>query len=155
MKYCPKCGSENKEEVKFCSKCGASFEKEVENEVKSNKPTKEGLGTASLVIGIIALVFSFTCIFFLPIFIILPLALVGLILGIVNKAKKGKKFAGIILNAFALVISIITCIMFFAILGITYNEATTSGTDLNKFINEIQKNIESSSVDIHINDYVE
>ena len=63
----------------------------VEGKKEEKKKSGEGLGTASLVLGIISLVLSFTCIIFFPIFLVIPLALVGLILGIVNKAKKGKK----------------------------------------------------------------
>lgn len=151
MKYCPKCGTENKAEAKFCSKCGCSFEAEVENETKNvKKVNKEGLGTASLVIGIIALILSFTCIIFLPIFIVFPLSLTGLILGIVNKAKKGKKIAGIVLNAFALVIGIITCVIFFAIVGLTVEEASTEGTSLNKFLNQLYNELDRQTSDNYL-----
>ena len=68
---------------------------------------KEGLGTASLVIGIIALVLSFIFSIF-----ILPLAIVGLVLGIVNKVKHGKKFAGIILNAISIFTAFITLFIY-------------------------------------------
>ncbi len=150
MKYCSKCGSENDAEVKFCSKCGNSFENEVSENKNVVSKNKEGLGVASLVIGIIALVLSFTCIFFIPFFIIFPLALVGLILGIVNKVKKGRKFAGIILNAFALLISIVTCILFFVVVGLTVDEATTEGTDLNKFINRFYNELERETSDNYV-----
>ena len=64
MKYCPKCGTENNNEAKFCKSCGSNFEGESSvstTNTLNNVPQNEGLGTASMVIGIIALVLSFTC----------------------------------------------------------------------------------------------
>lgn len=148
--FCPKCGSQNDEGVKFCSKCGASMTDGKTATQKTETKKKEGLGTASLVLGIIALVFSFSCIIFVPIFVVLPLAIIGLILGIVNKAKKGKKVAGIILNSFALVISIIMCFIFFAIVGATIDEASTEGSDLNRFLNQLYNEIDRESSDNYV-----
>ena len=145
--YCPKCGYQNDEGVKFCSKCGASLIEEIK---KTEPKKKEGLGTASLVLGIISLVLSFSCIIFLPIFIVIPLALIGLILGIVNKAKKGKKFAGIILSALALVISVIMCIIFFAIVSVISDEASTDGTDLNRFLNQLYNELDRETSDNYV-----
>lgn len=92
--YCKNCGTENEKETKYCVKCGKELSKK-----------SEGLGTASMIIGIIAILLSF--IFTL---LNLLLSLIGLILGIVNKAQGGKKFSGIVLNALAIVFSIL---MFF------------------------------------------
>lgn len=72
----------------------------------SETQKKEGLGTASMIIGIISLVLSFI----LGI-ISFPLSFVGLILGIVNKAKKGKKISGIVLNAVSLLTGAISFII--------------------------------------------
>ena len=115
MKYCSRCGKQNESNSLFCISCGERFEVDVTGTNTDENKNTEGLGTASMIIGIIALVLSFTCIFILPVIIIFPLALVGFILGIVNKAKKGKKISGIILNGIALLISIV-----FVSLAITF-----------------------------------
>lgn len=81
--------------------------------MEENK-VREGLGVASLVIGIISLILSFVVNIF-----ILPLALLGLIFGIVNICQKGhKRFAGIILNLVATVVSFIMMFVMFLILSI-------------------------------------
>lgn len=116
MIYCSRCGNKNEQNTKYCSKCGNRLEiNEIQENINVPIQKKEGLATASLIIGIISLVFSFV----LNIFI-LPLAIIGLILGIVNKIKKGKKFAGIILNAVAIIVSIIMIII---IIPIFFKEA--------------------------------
>ena len=68
--------------------------------------SKEKLGIASFVIGIISIVLS---IFFS--FLVLPLAIAGLVLGIINKVKKGKKTDGIILNSIALIVIVVVTII--------------------------------------------
>lgn len=147
--YCPKCGEKNEEGVKYCSKCGASLTQETE--IKNNN-NKEGLATGSLVIGIISLILSLTCIFIIPIFIVIPLALIGLILGIVNKAKKGKKFAGIVLNIIAIVLSIFIFIMTIIIIGIVADSASKNidkeklKKSLNQFYNELDRNTSDNYV---------
>ena len=139
MKYCPKCGADNDETAKFCRSCANSFDTVTNSTVtENNAPVKESLGTASLVLGIIALVLSFTCIIIFPVFIVIPLALTGLILGIVNKVKHGKKFAGIILNALAFVISI--AMIFLFIFVVSYKIATDS--DPNGFFNRLYNQLE-------------
>ena len=64
-----------------------------------------------MVIGIISLIFSFIINVF-----VFPLALVGLILGIVNKAQKGKKVSGIVLNSIAMIVSILVLITWIVLL---------------------------------------
>ena len=150
--YCPKCGTQNEEGVKFCSKCGASLTKK---EVKESK-NKEGLGKASIVIGIISLILSITCIIFIPIIISLPLSIVGLVLGIVNVAKRGKKFAGIILNGIA---TINACVLAFVVAPIVLglglfagivNEANKEGSDTNKFFNQLYNELDRSTSDNYV-----
>ena len=101
MKFCNNCGEKLKNGELYCPNCGKEVGKEIV--IKENK---EGLGTASMVIGIISLVLSF---------IInlgaIPIALIGLILGIVNKAQKGKKVSGIILNTIAMILSVVVFIV--------------------------------------------
>ena len=82
------------------------------NEVNNTQPVKESLGTAAFVIGIISLVLCL----FLNI-IILPLAIVGIILGVVNKIKGGKKISGIILNMVAIFLVAIELIIVVVIFG--------------------------------------
>ena len=72
----------------------------------ANPKKKETLGTVSLILGIISLALSL----FLNI-LILPVAITGLIFGIVNKTKKGKKIAGIILNAIAILIVVVLIVI--------------------------------------------
>ncbi len=112
MRFCEECGQKLLKNDKFCPKCGKkqTEEKVVVNapkntEVKKTKSSADGLGTASMVLGIISLIFSFIFTIFL-----FPVYLIGLILGIVSKANHGKRISGIILNSLAIVISII---MFF------------------------------------------
>ncbi len=114
MKYCENCGNKLEKDSLYCSKCGKKEEAKVPkqvNEKTTNK--KEGLGNASMVIGIISLVLSF----FISVFVF-PLALVGLILGIVNKAQNGKKISGIILNGVAMLISVIVLIALIALFAV-------------------------------------
>ncbi|MBQ9024294.1 MAG: zinc-ribbon domain-containing protein [Bacilli bacterium] len=146
--YCPKCGEKNNENVKYCSKCGASLTEGV----KETNNKKEGLGTASLVIGIISLILSFTCIILFPIFITIPLSIIGLILGIVNKVKKGKKISGIILNVFAFIISIICFIISIVLIGALVDEASNNidndefKKSLNQFYNELDRSTSDNYV---------
>ena len=102
MRFCENCGKELKEGDIYCPKCGKNQSNSVTN---NNKTNKEGLGTASMALGIISLIFAFIINLF-----VLPLALVGLILGIVNKAQNGKKISGIILNGIAMIVSVIVFI---------------------------------------------
>ena len=144
--YCPKCGTKNDENVKFCSKCGASLTEE-KKEVK--KKESEGLGIASIVIGIVSIIFA---LIFNIWTIFIPI--IGLILGIVNKALRHKKFAGIVLNAIAIVLSVIMFFVWTVILGIaigeTAKEASRDGSDLNKTLNQIYNEIDRSTSDNYV-----
>ncbi len=130
--YCVKCGKEVKDGTKFCTNCGTEIEAKKEKkeekdekltysqnksiETTSNpnpteaKPAEAGDGkaTASLVLGIISIVFACGIGFITSI--------VGLILGIASK-KSGKKTAGIILNSIALGLSIIVPILIISFYG--------------------------------------
>lgn len=124
MNFCPNCGQ--KMEGKFCANCGNS----VETAVVATK-SKNGKGIASMILGIIAVVWA---LIELPSFDVdaisqafyendinsvagyigfiigfnilsLPCGIIGLILGL--KAKKdGKAIAGIIMSALALLVVI-------------------------------------------------
>lgn len=131
--HCNNCGEEIKNNGKFCTNCGTEVGKK-----------DEGLGTASMVIGIISLVLTF----FINL-ATLPLSITGLILGIVNKSKKGKKVSGIILNAVSIVLSIIIffilIVVGFTFLGFIFDK--TIGSDsVREDIHEIYEDIRE---DVH------
>ncbi len=112
--YCPKCGKKVSEDDLFCKYCGSKIEKNeevkaeviVENNNKSEE-NKNGLRTASIVLGILALVGNLFIVFsFLSVF----LSVIGLILALCA-TKKGKNVAGIVLNSISIVLSILLIIM--------------------------------------------
>lgn len=111
--YCEKCGEKIKDGNKFCTKCGFelnSNEIEIKNNTKNDKNGSvnkaDGKAVASLILGCISLLLSFSLTI-----IMFPLELVGLILGIVSKTKCSERTAGIIINAVSMVISIISFIL--------------------------------------------
>lgn len=112
--YCKKCGKEIEKSDMFCANCGTKVEKieklnvqkeknEVINSNTIDKTTeiKSSNGTASLIIGILSIMLALP----LSLFII-PIALIGLILGLTEKGKDSKKIVGIILNILAIVIPV-------------------------------------------------
>lgn len=130
--FCKNCGNKLSADAKFCRECGTKIEaeKKVKNETilvsKSN-------ATASLVLGIISLFFGL---------FMIPLPIVGLILGICQKGKCGEKIAGIILNS----ISIFFIVLFWgAIFLFAILETNTKNYE------SIEDNRGNS--DIIINDY--
>jgi len=109
--YCNNCGNIIKKEDKFCPNCGVMINQIPSNQQPQNnidvpKKDRDNLGTISLILGIISLILSI----FLNI-LILPMAIVGLILGIISKSRNGKKIAGIILNAISIIIILILLII--------------------------------------------
>lgn len=135
--YCTKCGHPNDDNTSFCTNCGAPLGAEATNtqpQAEVQQPVQQpiqpqpiaqpkttipgrGLGIASMVLGIVSL--ALFCVVYLAI----PCAIVGIILGIVgrNQAKKagaptGMATAGIICSSIALGIVIIAAI--FAAVGI-------------------------------------
>lgn len=92
----------------------------MEQEVKKKH---EGFGVASLVLSIIALVFSaialpaWVFMFWLD-YLALPLAVLGLIFGIIGRVKNkdGKSLAGIIMSSIALAFSVIVLVVVYVIL---------------------------------------
>lgn len=135
--FCTKCGQQNDDNVSFCTNCGAPLNSEentnpqaqpVQPEVQPpqqpqyqaqapqsqpNAPVPgKGLGIASMVLGIVSLAL------FCFLYIAIPCAVVGIILGIVgyNQAKKvnapkGMATAGIVCSAIALGILVIALIL--------------------------------------------
>lgn len=122
--FCKNCGNELGTNEKFCTSCGSKIEmstntepkEEVKKEILNVSPIVEnsnnstnintkveklkGLKIASLVLGIISLVF------FLLNIILIPLELTGLILAIVYIVNNKKFCAGIVLNIIAMIISV-------------------------------------------------
>lgn len=75
---------------------------------------QDGMGTASLVIGVISVVASLFCNV-----LIIPVAILGLVFGIICKTKGGKKTAGIILNICGIVIPIALLIFAIVVLNVS------------------------------------
>lgn len=92
-----------------------------QNSYENNSDKKEVLGVVSLILGIISLLLAF----FLNI-LILPVSITGLILGIVNKRRNGKKIAGIILNSIATAIIVIMVIIAFFVFGLDLFDNNTN-----------------------------
>ena len=125
---CKKCGAPLTPADLFCRNCGTAVNQvnnenvnngQVLNQVNANEQgnyfaqqVKEinkknnNLGIASLIIGIISLILSY---FFN--FLILPLAITGLILGLRCKVKDGKRTAGITLNLLSIIFIIVVLII--------------------------------------------
>lgn len=121
-KFCTNCGNEINENAVVCVKCGVS----TNNNVKTNEKIKgNGLGIASLVLGIFAILNSLgallltSClllageyfiieekIVFGILFYMFPIVLfiIGLVLGFVsrNKIKNGVNLTGLLLNFISL-----------------------------------------------------
>ena len=102
--FCSNCGNQIIKESNFCDKCGTKIDNNDNNQIIS-KEENNGLKTASLILGIISLVLAL----FLN-FLIIPLAIVGLILGIIYTSKSKKFCVGIVLNILGIIIPIILCI---------------------------------------------
>ncbi|MBO5530397.1 MAG: zinc-ribbon domain-containing protein [Bacilli bacterium] len=126
--YCNNCGTENEKETKFCVKCGKELGKK-----------GEGLGTASMILGIISIVLSF-----IITVVTLPLSITGLILGIVNKAKGGKKISGIVLNAISIFLSIVL-IFVYLFIGIGIFSAVISDPEVRKELENLERDIDRYS----------
>lgn len=135
MKYCSNCGSEINENAVVCLSCGAAVNRDINSH--SNYRGEQG-SRVSMILGIIAVVFasislfiSFCvfmsyqiegpvssqelmslkyCMYILTIPVPSILSVIGLILGLYDRAKTGYKVAGISLNIASLVILIINFI---------------------------------------------
>lgn len=102
--FCKYCGSEIPDDAGFCPKCGKSLtggftqqqNASGQNEIKNNK---KGMAVASLVLGIIGLIA-----WIIPL-VGFPIAITGLVLGIIGikKGGKGMAIAGIVLASICLI----------------------------------------------------
>jgi energy-coupling factor transporter transmembrane protein EcfT len=111
---------------------------------------KEGLATASLIIGIIGIVLSF----FLGV-IVIPLIIIGVVIGIVNVATGGKKYAGIILNSIAFIFNIIWSFILMFLLVFIF-AINVNKDSINKFIEYVnEEKVSTTSIlgdwDCHMN----
>lgn len=156
--HCSNCGAELDKDSKFCSYCGNEVTKGKKEEVKEEKKAEEKKeekivekkeevtkttntvtdrkATASLVLGICS--FVIFC-------LMLPLSIVGLILGIVSKERSGKRTAGVVINAIALGLSLIACIialLFGAAINAaidSYNEYDNNSSFFDRLEDELEK----------------
>lgn len=129
--HCTNCGTNLTNMDKFCKACGYPVNGNFQNNNFNNSPKKEPLGIASLIIGIISLILA---IFFN--FSILPLAFIGLILGIVNKITRGKKIAGIVLNILAIVVVIVEILLVVLFLNSNFFKSEIFKETMERFYTE-------------------
>ena len=120
--YCKYCGNKLTNNSKFCNKCG----KPREEETPTTNINEQGKGRAiaSLVIGIITILFGY---------IFLPLPIIGLVMATSYKGKCAEKTAGIILNTIGLVLSILS-VIFTIIFSIFIFKAVVNGNITDNFI---------------------
>ena len=116
--YCSNCGTKIEEGNTFCTNCGQNIDGTPPQEpIQNNNPQTgnnpsqnspvQGTAVASLIIGVIAVTLSFIISLF-----VLPLSIMGFVLGISCKQKSGAKTAGIILNSVSVLIGIIVLIIY-------------------------------------------
>ena len=111
---CPICHHINTQNFDYCEACGTKLKIDTrpDNPIKIKKMSKDsGLATASLVLGIIGLVTSFTC---CGIFVLVPL--LASIFGIIGitKGNRDKAVAGLVMGSIGLILSIIMLISLIA-----------------------------------------
>lgn len=105
-KYCINCGYKNNENASFCTNCGSRLKNMIEhtNEYNSNKNNR--LKTTSLIIGIISIFLSL-----IINVLVLPLSLVGFILGLIYIIKYRKFCIGIVLNIVSMIFAVLIVIL--------------------------------------------
>lgn len=127
MNFCFNCGEKLEKEDKFCSKCGTKLK---------DKSVGKGKSIASMVLGIIAVVWSFFVLlcfenigealkdftmvsqfvgFFIGLNLIsLPCGIIGLSLGLSSKFKNGQRLSGIITSSISLFVALLSLIVIFS-----------------------------------------
>ncbi len=129
--YCSKCGNQNEIDAKFCTSCGAPLQISMSNIQESptnsnmnavyenpliyqtnvvqtplpngSEPKKNIKTTISLILGIISVLLSYIFSIF-----ILPISIIGLVLGLKDRTNSKKRMVGIILNIIGIIIAIVT-----------------------------------------------
>lgn len=134
--YCINCGNKINPNDNFCDKCGNSINETDHN--NNSKPTNNT--NVSLILGIIA-----CCIFFVPFFSI-PLAIIAIVLGIIN--RKEQKATGIILGIITIILVIIEFIAIFLFASFITNEIMN-----NDFLEEI-KELTEENIEINGNKFL-
>lgn len=127
--YCINCGNKVNSTDNFCNKCGnnVSTNQNLNTQPKENKSTN-----VSLVLGIIA-----CCLFFIP-FISIPLAILAIVLGIIN--RKEHKLTGLILGIISIILVIIEVIALILFTGFLTREIIDGD-----FLEEIREIIEENT----------
>ena len=121
--HCSVCGTVLESGATYCHECGTKVSKS-KSEVKSKERVSEnvtksvitpskGPAIASMVMGIISMILGFW---------VIPLPIIGLILGLTYKGKCGEKTAGIILNSISLVMIVFTWIFIFIMIAIASDD---------------------------------
>ena len=116
--YCSNCGTKIEEGNTFCTNCGQNIDGTPPQETTQNNNPQtgdntpqnnpiQGTAVASLIIGVISITLSFIISLF-----VLPLSIMGFVLGISCKQKSGPKIAGIIRNSLSVLIGIIVLIIY-------------------------------------------
>ena len=151
VKKCPNCGKSIQEDNKFCKYCGFKLIDKTESEKNQNKkldnpePLNQtppqtynmqtyqnieankhsGLGTASLILGIISICLIWLCVipfagFGFYLFLELPLSILATIFGGIayfGKAKDKFGMAGFILGLIVIILGVILSILFSYLFG--------------------------------------
>lgn len=141
--YCKNCGNANTTEDKFCKNCGTSVENNINNQptmVNTNNKWEK----PSKVIGIISVI----AVFLFQILII-PLAIVGLVLGLKTKKITNKINPGIILNLIAIIIAIPIFMIYDHVL-LNDNEKEPN-TNINNINNNNNDNTDTNDVEKYHN----
>ncbi len=131
--YCNNCGKKLNGSEKYCPECGKKQEIEVIPTIyNTTRVSTENYRSASIALGIIALVGSLLVVFS-PIALIL--SIIGLVLAI-KSHKNNDNVPGLILNGVGLFLSfIITGIMTF-IIAIVINVSKYGITDIGEYLEE-------------------
>lgn len=123
--YCESCGKKRHNNEKFCTNCGKSYPQEGSNyyseEKKINNINNQSQSTsdATIILGVISLVF-----FFIPILSI-PLAIASLIIGIKNKQRLSNLLPAVI----SLIIMALAIIFIVVATKFFYNEIKANIND--------------------------
>ena len=137
--YCINCGNQVNSTDNFCDKCGANLSTNQNNKSKMNKSKN-----ISLTLGIIA-----CSLFFIP-FISIPLAILAIIFGIIN--RKEHKLIGLVLGFISIILVTIEIIALVLFTGFITKEIT-EGDFLEEIIENFDEHIETE-LEINGNSFI-
>lgn len=135
--YCRRCGALLGEGYNFCKVCGTGVDElgaqlnsslgrervnTYQNNIQGNLNNKPGSKSlVSLILGVISIVGS--CVVYI---FIIPVAIIGLIFGIIDKQKSSTRTVGILLNILSIVVAIVIVVVAFFLFVLferdTYND---------------------------------